>query len=89
MPKSFRTATDAENPEWTEAKFARAKRLHALPPDLQRALKKTRGPQRAPTKKLTSIRLSPDVLAALRATGRGWQSLADDTLRRAFVKKSA
>lgn len=82
-----RSRPDAENPEWTEARFARAKRLHELPPDLQKLLKKGRGPQQAPTKKLISIRLSKDVLAALRAKGRGWQGLADETLRRAFVKE--
>lgn len=80
---------DAENPEWTSAKFARAKRFDDLPPDLQRLLKKGRGPQQAPTKKLISIRLSQDVLEALRAKGRGWQGLADETLRKAFVEKAS
>jgi len=28
-----------------------------------------------------SIRLSPEVAKGLRATGRGWQSRADDALR--------
>jgi len=79
---------DAENPEWTKADFARAKRFHELPPALQRALKRgKRGPQKAPTKELISVRLSPDVLTALRATGEGWQSLIDETLRRQFVKR--
>ena len=89
MPKTSKSKPDAENPEWTDAKFARAKRLAQLPADLQRALKKGRGPQQTPTKTLISIRLSPDVLAALRATGRGWQGLADEVLRDAFVKERA
>ncbi|HXS11607.1 MAG TPA: BrnA antitoxin family protein [Acidobacteriaceae bacterium] len=78
---------DAESPEWTEATFARSKRLHELPPDLQKLLKKGRGPQQGPTKELISIRLSQDVLAALRTMGRGWQRRVDETLRRAFVKE--
>jgi uncharacterized protein (DUF4415 family) len=82
-----RPGPDAENPEWTDTKFARAKRLHELPANLQRLLKKGRGPQQSPTKKLISIRLSQDVLTALRAKGRGWQGLADETLRREFVKE--
>jgi len=86
MPKSSKPIPDSENPEWTDAKFGRAKRLQELPPDLQRVLTKGRGPQQTPTKKLISIRLSQDVLAALRATGRGWQTLADDVLRKTFVK---
>ena len=77
---------DEENPEWTKERFARAKRFHELPPDLQRIFSKTRGPQKAPTKQLISIRLSPDVLSALRAKGRGWQALADEALRQQFVK---
>jgi uncharacterized protein (DUF4415 family) len=33
---------------------------------------RTRGPQKAPTKILTTIWLDPDVLEGLRATGKGW-----------------
>ena len=90
MSKSSNTtqAADAESPEWTADNFARAKRFHELPPALQRALKRgKRGPQKAPTKELISVRLSPDVLTALRAKGEGWQSLIDETLRRRFVKR--
>ena len=76
---------DGENPEWTDEKFARAKRFHELPPELQAILSRKRGPQKAPTKRLISIRLSPDVLEALRARGRGWQALADEALRERFV----
>lgn len=46
-----------------------------------------RGPQRAPTKKQVSLRLSPEVLAHFRATGKGWQTRIDDTLRRAIDPK--
>ena len=88
MPKSSKPVPDAENPEWTAERFARAKRFHELPADLQHALTlKKRGPQKSPVKKLTTIRLSQDVLTALRSKGRGWQTLADETLRSAFVKE--
>ncbi len=87
---------DAENPEWTKERFARAKRFHELPPSLQAKLsaiqeasRKRRGLQKTPTKELISVRLSPDVLTALRATGEGWQTLIDETLRRQFVKRRA
>ncbi|HEY5330695.1 MAG TPA: BrnA antitoxin family protein [Acidobacteriaceae bacterium] len=73
---------DAENPEWTKEKFARSMTFSQLPADLQRVLSKgKRGPQKEPTKQLISIRLSHDVVEALRATGRGWQSRADEALR--------
>ena len=42
-----------------------------------------RGPQKAPTKQLVSLRLDPDVLAHFRATGPGWQSRINAALRKA------
>lgn len=44
--------------------------------------KAKRGRPRAPvTKEAVKIRLDADVLAALRATGDGWQTRINDTLR--------
>jgi len=95
MPKTIESAEapygvpDADSPEWTAEKFARAKHFHELPPAMQRALKRgKRGPQKAPTKQPVTIRLSQDVLTILRAKGRGWQTLVDDTLREQFLKRS-
>jgi len=42
---------------------------------------KTRGLQKAPTKKPLAIRLSPDVVDYFKATGAGWQSRIDSALR--------
>ena len=42
---------------------------------------RTRGPNVRPTKEQVAIRLSPDVLATFRATGRGWQTRMDEALR--------
>ena len=87
MPTRTKPEPDKENPEWTAERIRDAMRFGDLPPQLQKALApKTRGPQKAPTKRLISIRLSPDVLSALRAKGRGWQALADEALRLKFVK---
>jgi uncharacterized protein (DUF4415 family) len=94
MPKNTETVTepeygvpDAENPEWTREEMKRAMRFKDLPPALQRALKRgKRGPQKAPVKQQVTMRLSQDVLTTLRAKGRGWQTLVDDTLRAKFVK---
>lgn len=44
-------------------------------------LKPRRGKNKAPTKELISIRLSPDVLNRFRASGNGWQSRVDSALR--------
>ena len=40
-----------------------------------------RGPQKAPTKVPTTIRFDADVLAALKASGRGWQTRVNDAMR--------
>ena len=42
-----------------------------------------RGPQKAPTKQLVSLRLDPDVLAHFRETGPGWQGRINAALRKA------
>lgn len=85
--RSQQPAPDVENPEWTPDKFARSKRFSELPQGLQDAISRAkRGPQKTRTKMPISIRLSPDVLDALRATGKGWQSTVDEFLRREFVK---
>jgi uncharacterized protein (DUF4415 family) len=39
-----------------------------------------RGPHKAPTKTLVSLRLSPEVIDHFKATGRGWQTRIDSTL---------
>ncbi len=53
-----------------------------LPEQLQRKLGlKVRGPQKMPTKIATTIRLSPEVSEAFRATGPGWQTRIDNALK--------
>jgi uncharacterized protein (DUF4415 family) len=76
------SAPTKENPEWTSERIAKAMPFSALPESLQQKLqRKPRGPQKAPKKVAISIRLSPDVITALRATGPGWQARADEILR--------
>jgi len=50
----------------------------SLPAGLQRKL---RGPQKSPTKKRITIRLSRDVVERFRATGDGWQTRVDAALQ--------
>ncbi|MGA2538731.1 MAG: BrnA antitoxin family protein [Terracidiphilus sp.] len=47
-----------------------------------------RGPQKAPTKKLVSLRLSPEVIDHFKSTGPDWQTRIDSALRDA-IRKSA
>lgn len=54
----------------------------ALPADFQHMLGvRKRGPQKAPKKIATSIRLSPMVIQAFKATGNGWQARIDEALQ--------
>ena len=47
-----------------------------------------RGPQKAPTKKLISLRLSPEVVEHFKATGPGWQTRIDGALRESIKKRA-
>ena len=53
-----------------------------LTASLQKTLgMKQRGPQKTPTKQMTTIRLSPEVMSAFKATGAGWQTRIDGALK--------
>lgn len=73
---------DHDNPEWTDDDFAKARPATELPAHIRAAFPKTRGPQKAATKIAVSLRLDPDVVAAFKAKGPGWQSRIDDALRK-------
>ena len=62
-------AVDPDNPPWSE------KMLGPL------MVHRGRGPQKAPTKVLTTIRLDADVIAFFRAQGRGYQTRINEALR--------
>jgi uncharacterized protein (DUF4415 family) len=65
---------DTDNPPWSEEMLG--------PPVVRRG----RGPQKAPTKVLTTIRLDADVLAFFRSKGRGYQTRINEALRRVKEK---
>jgi uncharacterized protein (DUF4415 family) len=55
-------------------------RFYANPP------RNPKGSGRKPSgKQLVTLRIEPEVLAALRATGPGWQQRANDALRKAVL----
>jgi uncharacterized protein (DUF4415 family) len=88
MPTSRHKAPDPENPAWTAARFARAKRLNQMPAEFQRIISKPgRGAQIAPTKDRITVRLSHEVTASLRASGDGWQTRLDSVLKK-LVKRN-
>jgi uncharacterized protein (DUF4415 family) len=79
--KDLREVSD--NPEWTKKDFAKARPFAEVFPELAASIRRGRGPNKAPTKKLVSLRLSPDVLAHYKSKGPGWQTTIDETLRKA------
>ena len=85
--KDLRNVSD--NPELTNADFARAAPFAEVFPDLAASIRKGRGPNKAPTKKLVSLRLSPEVIEHFKATGDGWQSRIDETLRKVVKRKAS
>lgn len=69
---------DADSPRTTEADWEGAV-LRQGGAEVGRV--KTRGPNRKPTKEQVAIRFSPEVLAAFRAGGPGWQTRMDEALK--------
>ena len=76
-PVTWNDPDDA--PELTDAFFQRADLL-----DGEQLVRRGR-PKAAVTKEPIKIRLDADVLAALRASGEGWQTRINDTLRASLL----
>jgi uncharacterized protein (DUF4415 family) len=78
---------DDDNPEWTAKDVARARPARGVLPELfgaqtAKAMLKPRGrPPAEVVKDRITIRLSPDVTAAFRASGDGWQTRIDAALK--------
>jgi uncharacterized protein (DUF4415 family) len=78
---------DDDNPEWTEAEMRSARPVLELfaevyGQDFADALRKGPGrPQAAAPKVNQTLRLDQDVVAAYRASGRGWHARINEVLR--------
>ena len=76
-----------DNPEWSEREIAMARPASEVLPELfgtqaTNAMLKPRGrPHADVVKDRITIRLSPDVTAAFRASGDGWQTRMDAALK--------
>ena len=79
---------DGEVRELSAEDFRLFKPAHeVLAPALQKTLgMRLRGPQKAPRKVPTTIRLSPEVMDYFRSTGNGWQGRVDSVLREYVAK---
>ena len=67
--KTSARVNDPNNPAWTEDMLGAP------------VLKRGRGPQAAPTKVLTSVRLDADILEFFKSQGSGYQSRINEALR--------
>ncbi|MGK2285055.1 BrnA antitoxin family protein [Pedomonas sp. V897] len=82
---SSKPPIDSDNPEWTRADFERAVKTGGAPlGEAVKMFRRARGPQKAPTKVQVTLRLDRDIVETFRATGRGWQSRLNQTLRKAM-----
>ncbi|NEV79638.1 BrnA antitoxin family protein [Rhodopseudomonas sp. BR0C11] len=73
---------DVESPELTAEQIKELRPFAEVLPDLAASIRRGRGPNKAPTKRLVSLRLSPEVIDTYKAGGPGWQSRIDADLRR-------
>ena len=71
--KTSARVDDPDNPAWTEDMLGKP------------VLKRGRGPQAAPTKVLTSLRIDADILEFFKAQGSGYQSRINAALRKAIM----
>ncbi|WP_373432533.1 BrnA antitoxin family protein [Geothrix sp. 21YS21S-2] len=74
-----------DSPPLSEEMLARLRPVSETHPEILKARRegglKGRGPQKAPTKTLLSMRYSPEVLDYFRASGPGWQTRMDEALK--------
>jgi uncharacterized protein (DUF4415 family) len=84
MSRSKPVVFDHDNPEWTEADFARARPISDFP-ELAAAFPKSKGGRpRGSDKQQVSLRLDKDIVAGFKAGGPGWQSRMNEALRDAL-----
>ncbi len=74
--KTSAEVNDPDNPAWTEDMLGAP------------VLKRGRGPQAAPTKVLTSVRLDADILEFFKSKGAGYQSRINAALRMEVERNS-
>ncbi|MGH9785956.1 MAG: BrnA antitoxin family protein [Terriglobia bacterium] len=79
---------DEENPEWTRGDMAKARPAAEVLPKFigrkatQELLRRGRGRPKKKDRKINqTLRIDPDVLAAYRQEGKGWQTLINQVLR--------
>jgi uncharacterized protein (DUF4415 family) len=84
---------DDDNPQLTDEQLANLRPAsEVLPPELYARLTARRpgqrGAQKAPTKVAVTLRLDPEVVAAFKADGPGWQTRINQALKKVVARKA-
>jgi len=77
---------DEDNPELTDEDFARARPFKEVFPEQYKAWKKLGRPPVEVCKVHIGFRLAADVVAGVRATGKGYNARVERVLREALAK---
>lgn len=77
-------AADPDSPEATDEELAQARPFAEAFPQFAESVRRARGrPQVDHPKQQVSLRLDPDVIAAYKKSGKGWQGRVNEILRKA------
>jgi uncharacterized protein (DUF4415 family) len=87
MKTSKKIPRDADTPAWTKAMFARARPAREVEPDLVSNPPRIGRPPLEKPKQQISLRLDPEIIAAYRSTGAGWQKLMQKALAKAAPRR--
>lgn len=80
-------ANNPDNPELTDEQLPQMRPFKEVMPELYAALMRGRGrPKAEVTKVPVKLRLDPEIVAAFKATGAGWQTRMNDVLKGAARK---
>ena len=74
------------NQELRAEDLAKAQPFKGALPDLAAAVRRGRGPQKAPKKVQVSLRLDPAAVEAFKATGDGWQIRIGEAVKQAAAR---
>lgn len=78
---------DDDNPEWTDADFARARPFSEMFPEQAAKLRAMGGrPKLARPKVHMGFRLAADVVDGIKATGKGYNARVEQVLREALAQ---
>jgi len=84
--KSRHNVEDLEavkSPPLIDKELAQFRPIREAAPEILELVRRFRGKQRRPIKRLISLRLDPEVIEHFRARGKGWQARINATLRKA------